>query len=71
MRKEEDLLTPNPKLASPIQVDEHLIDVLQTVFFNANKSPNLSPFLLGSVSCCPEPAARLLRDFTVGLVGTS
>ena len=47
---EQYLLTPDPKLTSPVQISEHGVDVLRTVLLNSNKGTNLCAFVLTSIS---------------------
>ena len=62
----KNLLTSDPKLSSPVQIDENRTDMLSAVFLDTNKSPSLCPVFLTTVARYPKSTLCLLRVETVG-----
>ena len=60
----KDLLPSDPEFSSLIQIYEHGINVLCTVFLDSHKGPDLCTFILTTISRGPKAISGLLRDLT-------
>ena len=65
---EKDLLPSDPEFSSPVQVYEHGVNVLCTVFLDSQKGPNLCTFILTTISRGPKTISSLLWDLTCRLI---